>query len=113
MVGNQMEFVGIAEIETRIVREIGRALSEVSCVRPDAPDLSAMLRPFVDGLRRLLNRDLLEHLPPSDEETLRGLIDRPIERFDKQCRRDGASPAVVMLALSLVDDVLDALAALR
>jgi hypothetical protein len=56
MVGNQTKFVGIAEIEIRILREIGRALSEVSCVRPEGAS------PAVAMLALSLAEDALDFL---------------------------------------------------
>jgi len=103
----------IAEAEWWIVAEFACAVTVLASGMPPTAELTGIVCPRIDELCNVLNRELLPKLSPTDAAELNCLLDYSIDRWEQQGRRNGASPVVVTLALSLAEDILEFLATLR
>lgn len=96
----------VVRFDSWIFDEFRRALN-TSVLGPSIPaELTLLLLPWVEELRNLGARGLLRGITPEVAERLACLMNHALDGLGKEYQRCQASPAVMLLALSPIDDIL-------
>lgn len=93
-----------AEFESWISHRFGCFANDAARVQ-EGESLAPIVIRLLGALNGLLSDGLLRRLPIADAE-LCCLYNHSLSRLERQCLSNSASSAVLMLVLSLVDDIL-------
>ncbi len=96
----------IRKFETWLFNEFRCPLNAEDERTPDPAELTLALLPWVSALRSLGLNGTLRDISPEQAAKLVCLINHALDQLEKEYVRSGAAAAVMMLALSPVDDIL-------
>lgn len=96
----------VTEFESWLFVEFRRALIAARSGAPDASELTSLMRPWIDELSGLDHQGILDSIGAAEAAKLLCVMNCALDGLERSYKSSRSSPAIMLLALSPVDDIL-------